>query len=110
MAGQHSIKDFNKNKLFNDYNNKLMCQVDKQYTSDKFATKKTVSELELIQNYLLKQVYETKNCEVIDFLNKKLRGALGDENIDIVNLQTMQTKYRDINNYYYTANYEKVEF
>jgi len=47
----------------------------------------------------------------LKFLNKKLRGALGDENIDIVDLRTMQTKYRDINNYYYSsANYEEVQF
>ena len=56
-------------------------------------------------------MYKTDNCEVIKFLNKKLRGALGDENIEIVDLNTMQTKYRDINNYYYSsATYEKVEF
>ena len=60
---------------------------------------------------MLKETLCTKNCETIDFLNKKLRGALTDENIDIVNLKTMQTKYRDINNYYYSAaTYEKVEF
>lgn len=111
MAGQHNIQENNQQYLFNKYNRLLMNQVDKQFLSDKFAVKKTCKETDIIHNYLLKQMYKTENCEVIDFLNKKLRGALGDENIDVVNLQSMQIKYRDINNYYYTAaNYEKVEF
>ena len=88
-----------------------MNQVELWYINDKFAVKTEYKKKKALQDYLLKEMYSTKNCEVIDFLNKKLRGALGDENIDIVNLKTMQTKYRDINNYYYSAaTYEKVEF
>jgi len=111
MAGQHQIYNTNRNTLFNKHNKLLMNQVDLEYLSDKFAVKTEYKETDLIHNYLLKELYETKNCEVLDFLNKKLNGALGDENIDIVNLKSMQIKYRDINNYYYTAaNYEKVEW
>lgn len=109
--GQHSIFKNDRNTLFNKHNTLLMKQVDLEYLSDKFAVKKEIKETDLIHNYLLKEVYKTDNCEVLDFLNKKLNGALGDENIDIVNLKSMQIKYRDINNYYYTStNYEEVEW
>jgi len=101
--GQHQIYNTDRRSLFNKHNNLLMKQVDLEYLSDKFAVKKEYKETDLIHNYLLKEVYKTDNCEVLDFLNKKLRGALGDENIDIVNLKSMQIKYRDINNYYYTS-------
>lgn len=103
MAGQDNIFKNDKQTLFKKHNKSLMNQVELWYINDKFAVKTEYKEEKALQDYLLKEMYSTKNCEVIDFLNKKLRGALGDENIDIVNLKTMQTKYRDINNYYYTA-------
>lgn len=103
MAGRDNIYSTNQQTLFNKHNKSLMKQVELWYINDKFAIETEYKEEKTLQDYLLKEMYSTKNCEVIDFLNKKLRGALGDENIDIVNLKTMQTKYRDINNYYYTA-------
>ena len=111
MAGQGNIFKNNRQTLFNKHNKSLMNQVELWYINDKFAIETEYKEEKALHEYLLKEMYKTDNCEVIDFLNKKLRGALGDENIDIVNLKTMQTKYRDINNYYYSAaTYEKVEF
>ena len=111
MAGQENIFEYDKQTLFNKHNKSLINQVDLWYINDKFAIKTEYREEKALQDYLLKEMFATKNCEIIDFLNKKLRGALGDENIDIVDLKTMQTKYRDINNYYYSAaNYEKVEW
>ena len=111
MAGQENIFEYDKQTLFNKHNDSLINQVDLWYINDKFTIKTEYKEEKALQDYLLKEMFATKNCETIDFLNKKLRGALGDEDIDIVNLKTMQTKYRDINNYYYSAaTYEKVEF
>ncbi len=103
MAGQQNIFDNNQENLFNKHNKALMNQVDLWYINDKFAIKTEYDEGKTIHNYLLKEMYKTENCELIHFLNKKLNGALGDENVDIVNLKSMQIKYRDINNYYYTA-------
>lgn len=111
MAGQQNIFYNNQENLFNEHNKMLMNQVDLWYMEDKFAVKTKYNKNKTLLSYLFKEVYKTDNCELIKFINKKLRGALGDENIDIVDLKTMQTKYRDINNYYYTAsNYEKVEW
>ena len=111
MAGRDNIFKNDRQTLFNKHNKSLINQVDLWYINDKFAIKTEYKEEKALQDYLLKEMFATKNCEIIDFLNKKLRDALGDENIDIVNLKTMQTKYRDINNYYYSAaNYEKVEW
>jgi hypothetical protein len=111
MSGKQNIFKYDQKILFKKHNESLINQVDLWYINDKFAIENDYNEEKSLYTYLMKEVYATKNCEVIDFLNKKFRGALGDENIDIVNLKTMQTKYRDINNYYYTAaNYEKVEW
>ena len=111
MAGRDNIFKNDRQTLFNKHNDSLINQVDLWYINDKFTIKTEYKEEKALQDYLLKKMFAAKNCEIIDFLNKKLRGALGDENIDIVNLKTMQTKYRDINNYYYTAaNYEKIEW
>lgn len=111
MAGQHNIFNYNQNTLFDKHNDSLMNQVNLWYIKEKFNIETEYKEEKALYDYLLKDMYKTENCEVMDFLNKKLRGALGDENIDMVSLKTMQTKYRDINNYYYSAtNYETVEF
>lgn len=103
MAGRDNIFKNDKETLFNKHNKSLIHQVDLWYISDKFAIETEYKEKKALQDYLLKEMYSTKNCEVIDFLNKKLRGALGDENIKIVKLPELETQYSDINNYYYTA-------
>ena len=111
MAGQVQILEINKDSLFEKFSNTLLKQADLLYLKEKFAIQSEYSQSKAFHAYLMQEVLCTDDCEIINFLNKKLRGELGDENIDIVNLKTMQTKYRDINNYYYSAaTYEKVEF
>ena len=100
MSGQVQIKQYNQESLYDYHSDKLLKQADLYYMQKKFALKTDYNELETIHSYLLQDMLCTDSCEIITFLNKKLRGALGDENIDIVDLKTMQTRYRDINNYY----------
>lgn len=108
--GQQNYFKYDKESLFNKHNKILMKQVDLWYIEDKFAIDSDFSEKEAMNSYLLKDMYKTENCEVVKFLNKKLRGALGDENIKVIDLPELTTQYPDINNYFYNANYEEVEF
>ena len=100
MSGQVQLKKYDQESLYDYHSEKLLKQADLYYMQNKFALKTEYDELKTIHSYLLQDILCTDECEIINFLNKKLRGALGDENIDIVDLKTMQTKYRDINNYY----------
>lgn len=111
MSGQVQILEINKDSLFEKFSNTLLKQADLLYLKEKFAIQSEYSQSKAFHAYLMQEVLCTDDCEIIAFLNKKLRGALKDENIEIVNLPELKTKYRDINNYYYTAaNYETVEF
>ena len=102
MAGQQQIKTLDKEAIFQKNAKNLLRQADLYYLEKKFALETEYDELKAIHSFLLKDIFCTNNCEIINFLNKKLRGALSDENIEIAELKTLQTKYRDINNYYYT--------
>ena len=111
MSGKQNQFENNQETLFNKHNKLLMNDVDLWYINDKFAIKTEYNENTAMYNYLMKDLYQNGDCELIKFLNRKLRGVLEDEDINIVDLKTMQLKHRDINNYYYTAaNYEEVEF
>lgn len=111
MAGQQQLKKYNQRSLQEKHNNSFLKGVEQYYQKNFFALNVEYNELKTIHSFILKDVLCDDNCEIVNFLNKKLRGALGCENIDIVDLKTMQTKYRDINNYYYSsANYEEVQF
>lgn len=72
--------------------------------AEKYFKMKGYSKSNFLNAYLMSDLLCEDNCEVLIFLNKRLRGALGDENIELVKLKSMQTKYQDINNYYTTNN------
>jgi hypothetical protein len=100
MGGQVQILEINKDSLFEKFSNTLLKQADLLYLKEKFAIESNYSQSKAFHAHLMKEVMCTDDCEIIKFLNKKLRGALKDENIEIVNLPELKTKYRDINNYY----------
>lgn len=102
MAGQVQIKTLDRESIYQEKSKDLLKQADLYFLKEKFAIETEYNELKTIHSYLIKEILCTEECEIINFLNKKLRGALGDENIKIAELKTLQTKYRDINNYYYT--------
>ena len=106
MAGQVQLKKYDQESLYNYYKDKFICQGDKYFMTKKFAIKTDYNELQALHSYILQDILCDDNCEIVNFLKKKLRGALGDENIEIVDLKTLQTKYRDItNNYYHTEQF-----
>jgi hypothetical protein len=100
MGGQVQILEINKDSLFEKFSNTLLKQADLLYLKEKFAIESNYNQSKAFHANLMKEVMCTDDCEIIKFLNKKLRGALKDENIEVVNLPELKTKYRDINNYY----------
>lgn len=103
MAGKQQILDYDRQSIFEEHNKKLISEVKKWYIKDKFNIETNYNENEAIMSFLLKDAYSFHSCELLKFIDKKLKGILEEDSIDIVNLRTMQIKYRDINNYYYTA-------
>ena len=100
MAGQQQTVDYNRESLIQLHDKNIM-QESKTYYNDKYYKVKPVYNGDkFLHSLLLSKALCNEDCELKKFLDKRLRGALGDENIEIVSLKTMQTKYRDINNYY----------
>jgi hypothetical protein len=102
---QQQIKTYNQSSLYEKYSKTLMREADLNFAEKHFKIK-GYKEENFLKAYLFSDSLCEDNCEVVNFLNKKLRGALGDENIELVKLKSIQTKYQDINNYYTTNNEE----
>lgn len=100
MAGQQQIVEYNKDSLKEKCNKAILQEANTYYNNKYYKIKPKYNDSKFLHSLLLNKALNNENCELNKFLNKRLRGALGDENIDIVDLKTMQTKYRDINNYY----------
>jgi hypothetical protein len=100
MAGQQQIENYNRDKLIKTHAKKLNFQADLNFAEKRFKIQSNYNREEFLHSYLLGGILESKECELQKFIDKKLRGALGDENIVVVDLKVAQTKYRDINNYY----------
>ena len=75
-------------------------EADKMYIFNHFRLGEKINDKKINALMLITTVLRNDNCEVTEFLDKKLRGALTENNIEIADLKTVQTKYRDINNYY----------
>lgn len=71
MAGQQNLFENNQENLFNKHNKCLIKQVDMWYIKEKFAIETEYDEKKALHEYLLKEMYKTDNCEVIEYLNKK---------------------------------------
>ena len=102
MSGQQQILVLNQESLFEKFAKENLKQADLYYAEKKFKVGEGMDELKTLHAYILKDVLCEDDCEIVKFLDKKLRGALGDENLELVELKSLQPKYRDINNYYYT--------
>jgi hypothetical protein len=104
MAGQQQIKRYDRETLLEKHSKKVLREADLYFAEKHFKIQSEYSRDKFLHSTLIKDIMCEDNCEIINFLNKKLRGALGDENIEIVDLKTAQTRYQDINNYYITNN------
>lgn len=102
MRGQRQLDIYDQSSLYENFEKELNKETDCYYLFEKFRIGKPIDESKILHAYLYKSVLKNNNCEVVKFIHKQLVGALTDENVDVVDLKTMQIKYRDINNYYYT--------
>lgn len=98
--GVLQVNEITQESLLDRFKKDSLKQADKIYTYSHFRIGDKSNEYKTKALILLLDVMSNDNCEVTKFLNKKLRGALTDDNIEIADLKTVQTKYRDINNYY----------
>mgnify|MGYP003602093570 FL=1 len=76
MAGQQQIKKYNREAILQESSKNLLEQADLYYLKEKFAIKTKYDELKTIHSFMLKETLCTKNCEIKNFLDKKLRVAL----------------------------------
>lgn len=101
MSGQIQIETLDQQSLYWQFYNEELKQADNYFLFEKFRIGDGADKIKTKHASLYKNMLRNDNCEINKFVYKQLRGALTDENVDIVDLKTMQTKYRDINNYYY---------
>lgn len=99
MSGQQQIGELNQENYYNQFSKELLRQADLFYLEDKFAIETKYNEDKFLHAMLYKEMLCTDNCEIIKFINKKLRGAL-EGKLKIVSLKALTTEYADINNYY----------
>lgn len=99
--GQESIYHNSQDTLLYKHNKSLLNQVELCYIQNKFAIKNDYNEYKALHDFLLIDIYKTKNSEVVEFLNKKLNGCLGKGTIEVVDLKTLQLKNKELNKYYY---------
>jgi len=102
--GTLQVNKITQQSLLYDLEKKSLKQADKMFNYNHFRMGGKVSKSKIKGINLLIETLRNDNCEVQEFFDKKLRGALDDDNIEIVDLKTVQTKYRDITNNYYTTN------
>jgi len=97
------IQKYNQEELYFKFEKDLFKQADDFYIQKHFKIGNTrnIDKLKLL--ILLKDVMASDNCIVSEFIEKKLRGALENDNIEVVDLETVQSKYRNITNNYYNS-------
>lgn len=95
--GQQEIEKLTHEEYYSRSEKELLRQADLYYINKKFAVETEFDKYKLRHAQLYQKLLCTDNCEVIKWVNKKIRGALDNSNITIVDIPTMQTKYRDIN-------------
>ena len=110
---QQQINRLSAEKYLEKAQETLKKQADLYYLEEHFRIESKYNRLKFIHAQLYRDILCTDNCEILNWVDKKLRGALEDEDIEVVDLKSLQTNKRDIiiNNYYNTeAEYESVEW
>jgi hypothetical protein len=82
--------------------NTLKKQADLFYLEEHFKINSKYDKQKFLYSQLYSDILCTDDCEVLNWIDKKIRGALESSDIEIVDLKSLQTNKRDItiNNYY----------
>lgn len=112
MAGQQNLRVLSQDNYEEYFLSQLLQEADKFYLHTKFNVDTNYSRHKRRHAQLYYSVVTNPTCELGQWIEKKIKGKLKDENIKIVDLETLQTVYKDttINNYYIEANYEDVQW
>lgn len=112
MAGQQNLRNLSQDNYEDYFLSLLLQEADKFYLHTKFNVDTNYSRHKRRHAQLYYSVVTNPTCELGQWIEKKIKGKLKDENIKIVDLETLQTVYKDttINNYYIEANYEDVQW
>ena len=109
MSGQVQLKKYDQDSLYNYHSEKVLKQADLYYMQNKFALKTEYDELKTIHSYLLQDALCEDDCEVVNFIYKRLTGQL-EKSRKKKKQKTSKLIEEDnniiINNYYSTEQFE----
>lgn len=105
MAGQEKVNNYNQSELYNKYFDILKKQSDLLYLKENFAIDSKYDENVFLHSYLYQKALSDNDCELVKWVDKKMRGKL--DNSKIKKINNLSTQYTDndihIHNHYYNA-------
>ena len=103
---QQQINRISAKKYLERANSTLIREADLYYLEEIFMLETKYNKDKFLHAQLYKDILCTDDCEVLNWVDKKIRGALECEDIEVVDLKSLQTNKRDItiNNYYNLEN------
>ena len=99
---QQQINRISANKYLERANSTLLREADLYYLEEIFMLETKYNKDKFLHAQLYKDILCTDDCEVLNWVDRKIRGALECEDIAVADLKSLQTNKRDItmNNYY----------
>ena len=103
---QQQINRISAKKYLEKANSTLQREADLYYLEKHFMLETKYNKDKFLHAQLYKDILCTDDCEVLNWADKKIRGALECGDIKVVDLHSLQTQKQDItiNNYYNTEN------
>lgn len=78
--GTQSILFKDKNVLFSEFEDRLICQTDEMYVNEKFLIGEPVEDEELYHTLAFYRLLCTDSCEMTNYINDKINGDIGCDN------------------------------
>ena len=99
---QQQVNRISAKKYLEKANSTLQREADLYYLEKHFMLETKHNKDKFLHAQLYKDILCTDDCEVLNWVDKKIRGALECTDIKIVDLHSLQTQKQDItiNNYY----------